>query len=367
MTAKLIMKENGKNAVVTAYGPDGCERTVGNFKYAAAECMKVQGLSSNDMALIVEVLPSKIQRFIETDLMSGTLAKRLCKHLNLDENDYHPGYFEAEDEPEPEPHRRNDRWYSCSYQEWAYSQAFSDLRMMTEAPKYIRNRAQHWVIVAILPFALLLASLFIHNFFGYGIYGVISYVIYRFFYAAKLNAVETSKIIRRMEDNFISYVKIEDNGIKVNEKNDENPDSLTLIPWDHIGQIDFCYTRSRWEYNVISKRLTKHADWIPDLVVDYRWPLETYLSLYFYREPDSSPSKSLLQFQIPPSWLMNGEFARLASAIHQKSGVEIKPFDYSRWNAGIFRNGGNFVEKQVKLNRIFKESLNGKQFPRKGA
>lgn len=360
MSIRVTMNENGKFTVYKTY-PNGEENKVSNLRYAAVEVMKEQGLSINELALLMEMNPIQIDRFIKGKEMWGEIARKLCTHLNLEENDIHPGYFRVEHESAPELHRRaNKSWFACSYQEWAFSQAFTNLQGMTKTKEDIRKSQNYWLSIILLLFAFIIASAFIHEFFGFGVYVVLFYAIYHGIKSSLSKAKDSlekgTSIVRNMEDQFINYIKIDDDGILFNEMNDEQPDALTMIPWEHIGQIDFAFTQLLSKRRYLRNRLLLHSDWIPDLVDDYNTFSETELSLFLYHEPTDSPQRSLHQFQIPISWLNNGEFERLVAEIHNKSGVLIKPFDYRRSNVGIVRNDKIAHESQTKLQRIFYES-----------
>ncbi|MCY9760640.1 hypothetical protein M5X06_00190 [Paenibacillus alvei] len=87
---EVITKENTKEAVW-----DIEENVIiRNLRYAVYECMKIKDLTVQNIADSIGVNPDNIDRFLKADPeLNGELPKRICILLNLDQNDYLPGYF----------------------------------------------------------------------------------------------------------------------------------------------------------------------------------------------------------------------------------------------------------------------------------
>jgi len=88
---EVVTKENGKVAVKDIED----NRIIRNLRYSVYECMRLNNLSVQNIAESIGVIPEKIERFLKSDPeLNGELPKQICSYLNLDQNDYLPGYFE---------------------------------------------------------------------------------------------------------------------------------------------------------------------------------------------------------------------------------------------------------------------------------
>lgn len=250
----------------------------------------------------------------------------------------------------------NEKTFSCSYQEWAFSQAFNRLEGMTKSKTQIKKDYIEWIGLAILFFLLIVAGSF-YDFFGWLVYVVIAYSISKLIKYGLANGRQKLSIERTRKAESINYMIVDHNGLYINNCNKDIKENMVFISWKNIEQIDFYYTTYYTRKYVLHNHLIEHGDWIPNLTDTFDFSEKSQFSLYFYDKKSTSPKLSIYQFQLPSSWLKTNTFRKLAEEVKANSNTEIKPLDVSRINVGLLKSDSFEVENQNYLNTVYTNAL----------